>query len=255
MRGKRIDESVDQASDAAAHREEDRRVGIRRVRLALGAQAEQQRPGAPGGTVDLWGHGARAQPLGVAGVDPADERIHESLEHFATESVRHHRPERVIRRWPTGQQWLEGSPCHATGAQDARAGDRKELGGHAEHEPRRQSAELAPSPHVGAPDRGRDQVTAEPESPAQLDCFGHPGEERVGGLVDIESREARGADVPTEPIAGLEHRDPRACVGELERAREPGDAASDDDDVRHEVLCTSSTRRPSTAGSVSGSTP
>ena len=185
------------------------RVGIRRVRLALGVEAEQR-------------DRERRAALSICGVTALALSRSESPALIppmsgSTSRSSTSRPNRFDTIGPsaslgTGRRGSSGSraaramppvlrtPERATGRSSAGTPSTSP-GGSRRSSPR--------APHVGAPDRGRDQVTAEPEPPAQLDCFGHAGEERVGGLVDIESREARGADVPTEPITGLEHRDPR----------------------------------------------
>ncbi len=117
------------------------------------------------------------------------------------------------------------------------------------------SRRSAPRDHTYAPAfDGDDERITEPDALRQRDRLGHPREERVCRLVDREPAERGGADAPAESIGRFEHGHLDAGVPELERAREARDPPADDDDVRH-VRCTSSTRRASTPGSVSGSTP
>ena len=138
-----------------------------------------------------------------------------------------------------------------------------------------------------------DDVVGEAEPFEQLGDRAAAGGERLGADVERETVELDAADAPAERVAALEHRDPEADPGALERGHEPGDAAADHDDVgscavfarrgfsRHAAAllagratlrrqstgswgaasvtpaasCTSSTTRVSTVGSVSGGTP
>ncbi len=93
-----------------------------------------------------------------------------------------------------------------------------------------------PSCHTSAPPaRRRHQLVAEAELVAAARRPRHPGQERVGALVDGgQAGERRRRDLAAEALGGLEHGDlGRRLPGELERRGQPGDAAADDDDVAH----------------------
>ena len=90
-------------------------------------------------------HRQRAQPVGVAGVDPPDQRIDEPLEHLPPESGRDERTEGVWRRRPPRQQRFERRPRHPAHAEDPRSRDGQDLARNAQREARRQPAQ-SPAP-------------------------------------------------------------------------------------------------------------
>ena len=224
------------------------------MRAAVGPQPEQERSRPRRDRRHLRRHRLGAQSIGLTGVDAPDQRIHEAVEHLAPEPALDERAQRVGRHLASRQHRLDRRPRHPSHAQDPRTHDGPDLARHTEREPAGQPAQRATRPHVRPGVRRRHERVTEPDALRERDPLGHPREERVCRLVDREPAELGRADVPTEPIGRLEHGHLDAGVAELERARETRDAPADDDDVRH-VLCTSSTRRASTPGSVSGSTP
>ena len=200
-------------------REEDGAGGRRGPALA---EAEQEAPRAVESGGDLRGARRQAELAGVAGVDAADQRVDQPIQHLRAEAVLDERAEVVGRGVAAPHERLERRPRLARPAEQAGAGQRAEAGRHPQHQPVRDGVQRAVPPDVGPAGRGRDQVV-EAELVGEVDGPGHPGQEGVGALVDRgQAGEGRGADLAAEPLVGLEQRDPwrsAALAGAARRRR------------------------------------
>ena len=124
-------------------------------------------------------------------------------------------PARIVRPEGVGGErgaWRSGSVAGAQLAgprQQPGAGQSQQVGGHAEQQPLGDVVQAVP-PHCGVGPLRGDEVCGEADLGGQRRRPRHPGEERVGALVDGgEPGERRRADLPAEAVAGLAHRHPR----------------------------------------------
>ena len=122
-------EPLDEDAHAAARSEEraGRRLtgGARAGGAGLRAQAEQQAAVLGEGVGDLRGHRPQAQVVGVAGVDAADQRVDQAVEHLVAEAGPDGQAEGVALvagRVPAGQQGLDRGPGLAPPRQQAGSG-------------------------------------------------------------------------------------------------------------------------------------
>jgi hypothetical protein len=248
-------ERDDEGLHPLGRREEDRAGGGRAPALA---EAEQEAPRALEPSGHLGGARRQAELAGVAGVDAADQRVDQPIQHLRAEPLLDERPEVVGGGMAAPHERFEHRPRLARPAQQVRAGQRAEAGGHPQHQSVRDGVQRAVPPDVGPAGRGRHKVV-EAQLLGEVDGPGHPGEEGVGALVDRgQAGEGRGADLAAQPLVGLEHRHPRRRdlavadpVAEVVRRAQARDAASDDGDVGHRpARCiTSSATASSTTGS------
>src|SRR4029079_5734485 len=91
------------------------------------------------------------------------------------------------------------------------------------------------SEEAGA-DRGEAQLVAEPHLPGHRD---HPlvrGGDDVVEAVDLVAAEVEGPGEAAEARAALDHRHPRALLGEAEGQRDAEDAAADDADAVRDAV-------------------
>ena len=180
--------------------------------------------------VQLW-HLAEAEPVGVGGVDAADERIDEPFLHLVAEPGADEPPDRVgVDRRPGEERFERGAGLAPPGEQPGR-GERSEMPGHAEQEAVGDPVQRV-VPDRGVHRLGRHQLVGEADLRRQLRRVRDPGEEGVGTAVDhVQPGEGRPADPAAGPLGRLEHRDVERCgAGELPRRGEPGDPAADHGD-------------------------
>ena len=120
----------DQLGEPAARRGEDRTRRPRcpsRCRRAGRAGAEQEAALRDGDVVQLW-HLAEAEPVGVGGVDAADERVDEAFLHLVAEPGADEPPDRVVVDGRPGKERLErGAGLAPPGEQPGR-GERSDVG-------------------------------------------------------------------------------------------------------------------------------
>jgi hypothetical protein len=236
------EECVDDRAHAADGAEEHRPRRGGRLRSKRGEEVRA----ALRGSGELRCGGADAQVVGVARVDPAEQRVDEPLEHLVAELLAHERADRDVLVGP--QRVRRGARRHRS-AHDAGRSERVEVGGHAEHEPRRKAAERALAPHERAPGRRGHELAFDPELTAQVEAPGHAREEGVGALVDGASRKRRRVELAAGAVARLVDDDLDAVLGrEVVRRGEAGDAAADDRDALH-VARTRSASAANTVGS------
>ena len=130
-----------------------------------------------------------------------------------------------------GRKRLERGAGLAPPRQQAGGGQRQDLAGQSEHQP--VGDRMQPVvPHRGADRLGRDELVAQADPTRQRDRLGHPGQERVGALVDTrDACERRGVDLAADALARLEDRHVDvAGVGQGDGGGQPTDAGTDDGD-------------------------
>ena len=137
--------------------------------------------------------GRRTEVVHPAGVDPSDQRVHQPLDHRASESLADDVADRPVAEGlapaPMGADQVPGHPDRLRRAQDPRPEQRPPSGGHSEVQSLGHRPEPAPGPDGGAGGTHRDQLVGQPELVAELRRLGPPAEEGVGGHVDGPSGE------------------------------------------------------------------
>ena len=207
------EEEVGQGLGADRDAVEDRgaRVGtgVER-RLLLLAQPQDQAGPAAGRGGQLGRTGGDAELVGVAGVDTRQQRGHQLFVDLVAQAASHEVADREVavalgvagglvgRR--LGGVDVGGGPGHALGADDARRGQGVHVGGHAQHQPTGEAAQLAAGPHQRRALGGGGEHPGDAELLAELAGLGHPGEEGVGAAVDRSSGERRGEDLAAHPV-------------------------------------------------------
>ncbi len=206
--------------------------------VARAARAASSRLRERGDRADqLRQRGLQAQQVGPPGVDAAEERVDEPLDHLAAEPPADQLADRdVLGHRAAGEQQVQRDPVEPARRQQPGPGQRREVGRHPEQGPGRQRAQAAPAPHLGGAGRGRDRLQAGRREQGQP--LRHPAQQRVGALVDGPAGDLAAGHLAAEPATGLQQHDARvrALPADLERGRQPGDAAPDDGDdegLRH----------------------
>ncbi len=180
---------------------------------------------------------AALEVVDARGVDPADERVHQTVDDRSPESLaddRSHRPVANASAGSVRDEQVGRHPERLTRAQDPRAGQRPPTGGHPEVQPVGHGGQAAACPHRGAGGSDRNQFVGQPELVAELGGFGTPGQEGVGGQVDRAAGEFGRSQLASHPIARLEYMHdrwggtvPSRSGNQLPRRRQPGNAGAD----------------------------
>ena len=214
----------------AAQAEEEGRVGGNSL-PPLGAQAEDQAAVAAGGAGQVGGDGGQAEAIGAAGVDAADERVDQALQHLAAEAAADDLGDRGVGGRPAGREDdVEGGAGRAGRTHDTSARERQRAQGHAEDEAVGEGAQLSSTPQPGAGGRRRHQLVAQAEVPAEVGSPGHPAQEGVGPEVEGDPALPGGADLPADPLGRFHDDDVDAASLQVPGGGQPGDARADDDD-------------------------
>ena len=181
---------------------------------------------------ELGRDGSHAQPVAVAGVDAAEQRVDEPLEHVVTELRAHQRADRDVVVRSERRRGRMHVHVGSVTMPDARSASRSVGTPSTSPSGSRRSA---PSHHTYAADvAGDTSVAVDAELAAQLEAPRHTGEERVGAVVDQPAGERRRASLPPNRSAPRGRRLARpAAAGELVRGGQPGDAAAHDRDPLH----------------------
>ena len=178
-----------------------------------GAGADEARVAGAGGGVELGDHGGQAHGGGVAGVDAAEQRVDEVVDHLVAEAA--------------AQVGADGDVVAATGGV-GRVGGQGRGPARARSTPAAETSPVAASasrsvgtPMTWPPGSGlagaveeevggalgrRDQLAVELQVVAQGERPRHPEQEGVGRLVDRPAGDHRGLELAAEPV-GLDHRD------------------------------------------------
>ena len=174
------------------------------------AGLDERRRAAADGSVELRHRGGQAQPVDVspALMPPTSGSTRRSTTSSPNRARSSGADGHVLGRGDEGRVEVAPRPAEPCGGDDAGAGQRVEVGGHAEHQALGQRAQGAAAPHVGAPDGRGDELAVEAQLAAQLDALGHPGEEGVGRLVEHAAVERGRAELAADPV-GLDQRRPR----------------------------------------------
>src|SRR5206468_2599018 len=231
-------EIPDQAAHALDVRHEEAVAGAGIVRPRRRAQPEDEAPVASL-ELDEAGHGgAQRQPLGVAGVDAAEERLGHALERLAAEPPADEGRDALVGVVRAARQpEVEEHAQLAAPREERRGGDRPGVGRGEEHEALRHRDQLAAAHDVRAPVAGprADQPVAEAEPLAEGERPGLLRDEGVGAALDQEAVGPLARDRAAEPILRLEQQDLDSAAGldQAERGREPGHAATHDRDPLH----------------------
>ena len=215
-----------------------RRSGARRRSPSAHApHGPEQAAAAPAAARASCGRRPEAERVGVAGVDAADERVDEALEHLVAEPV-------AGRTRPSGRRVdavaragrrLERGP-HLARATTAARPWRARRGRPARRaRARRDGVQRRRDQTSAVPVRGATSSSPRPSSPGELDARRARGRgTRRRPRRRGQAGERRRADLAAQPVVGLEHGDVGAVrrSGELVRRGQPGDAAADDGDPR-----------------------
>ena len=200
---------------------------------ALGPQPLAQAAVGLHGLGELGRARAHAQLVGVAGVDPAEQRCDQHLEDLVAAAAPHQGADGVVATVVPRlgvEVVLLARPDKAFVGQDPRRGHRVEVGGHAEHQPLGEAPQLAAGPQVGRAGGRGGEAVVEAEPVAQLDGGRHPGEEGVGSLVEAVAGEGRGEELAAGALARLDEGHLHArLLGQVERRGQAGDATAQDD--------------------------
>ena len=218
--GDRGVEPLDEDAHAAARGEEraGRRLtgGARAGGAGLRAQADQQAAVLGEGVGDLRGHRPQAQVVGVAGVDAADQRADQAVEHLVAEPGPDGQAQGVALvagRVPAGQQGLDGGPGLAPPREQAGAGHGRQAGRCAEHQARWQPVELPSRPDERGQARRGHQIVRQAELAGQLDRRRGPGQEHVGAALDARAARRRAWPGPCRRGGRRPPAGPRATFG------------------------------------------
>ena len=237
-----------QPAEAAADREEHGPVS----RAGPRSQPQQQAAAAVGGVGEVGRHRPQAETVGAPGVDPAEQRIGQPLDHLPAEAPADDVVDRgVARTGASGQDEVEPGAGDAPRRQQARPGQRADPGGHAEHEPVGQRTQATARPHVRPAGGRRHQLAAQPDSPAQVDRPRDTREEAVGALLDRQPAERAGEHLAAQAVARLVQGDVGAGLGQRVSGGQAGDAPADDGNARHPCPRTTSASVRHRAGSSS----
>ena len=250
-----------QPGGAAVERPEDRRrrrpgrTGSGWPGDGGGAETLHEAARQPVGSQQRREGGLGAEVVDAAGVDPADQRVDQALDHLVAEPGLDHcppRPGRPVdpRIRPVGTDQVEPRPAADRPGRGCRTGPAATPGGDAQVQPVGHHPQPAPRPQRRAPaPRGRPGRRCSPSSLHSCGGLGPPGQEGVGGHVDGPPAELGGADLAAGPAAGLEDDDPRARSpaprrgpDQLPRGGQPGHAATDDGDDRAAGRCVAHVR-------------
>ena len=175
--------------------------------------------------------------VGVAGVDRTHQGVDETLEHLVAETIADQASETVVMWRRPGEHQVQGGAGHAAGTQQAGPDQAGQAGGHAEHQTLRDGVEGLAMPDVGVTRGWRHQVV-DTEFGTQRTGPRNPGQEGIGGLVDLgQPGKWGGLQLAPDPI-GFEQRDAgRGRRGEqFPGGRQPGDTGTDDGNGRFGAL-------------------
>jgi len=181
---------------------------------------------------------AEREPLGVARVDAAEERLGHTLERLAAESPADERRDALVALGaPARQHEIEQHAELPVPREERRPREVPEVRRREEREALGDGDESAAAHDVNAPvvGPGADQASLEAESRAQRDGPGLLGDERVGARLDQEAAAPLGRDRSPEPIVRVEQDHLEAAPGldQTERRGEPGHTTADDRDPFH----------------------
>lgn len=250
-----LHERVDQRLGAADEGLEHRTCGRCLSELGLERRGQAGAIRSSGGSGELWGDGAQRQLVDVTGVDAADERTHDVVDHLPIEvrsevgADRHVAVGGAKRRLELAIDARHRGVGHDAGGGQLVGGER-----HAEDVSGHVGPDLPVDPHRGSSDGRLRQLIGEAQLEAERYRVRHACQEVVGAFVDGERPsgqvERRGAHLAAEAVRRLEHGDAHAgsgagcfaglvlgvrsrcgAPGGFPRGRESGDAAAD----HHEV--------------------
>src|SRR5581483_2266066 len=254
--GQHLDEGLDEFAQAARQRLE-RTVGIagagmRPVERRLGPERFQQRALLLPGLDEARKQRLDRQAIDVPRVDAGQQRLGQIRLRLATEPPRHERSNRLVAIVPArGDEQLHPHADLAGPREQARLDERSPLRGNAEDRRSRERVQRAAALDVGeARQLGRHQAIADPELLAQLDAVGFLNQQRVGTAVEDEAVDRLAEDDAAGARSALEHDERDAASVQLVRRREPRDAATDDDNVRHTIERTKSSSSAMKVGEV-----
>src|SRR4051812_25911065 len=93
------------------------------------------------------------------------------------------------------------------------------------------------------------ELVGEPDRRSEIERLGTPYQERLGSLVYVDTRNGRREQLATDTRAAVDDRDRHIRVAQRSGSGESGDAGTDDGDVPHQRVATSSATAAMTAGS------
>jgi hypothetical protein len=159
----------------------------------------------PRGGPDGGGGRLGGQPVGGAGVHPAEQRLDEGVHHLATEPLADQVTDAAVTgHEPSRQDRLHRRPQDPAGGQHPRPPHGAEVGRGAEHRPLRQRSQTAPDPQRDPSRRGCDELVAEPELADEALALGLASQERVGPHVEPGAGERHRADLAPGAVVRLD---------------------------------------------------
>jgi hypothetical protein len=182
---------------------------------------------------ELRGGGAQAQAVDVPGVERAEQRVDDALDHLGAEAPRDRRAHGHVA--VVGAPWqerLEGGTGEPSGAEQPGRDERGDAGRARGADPGRQGAQAPVRGEPGGPRARGDDVVGEPELLDQPQRLGGGREHRLRPDVDPTSREVACVDAAARSRPGLEQGDTHPRRDERAGGDDAGDAPSDDGDVR-----------------------
>lgn len=184
---------------------------------------------------DLW-HLGKTEPVGVGGVDAADQRVDEPFVHFVAESCPNVWADRVgigRRAW---QERLEGGPRLTAPRDQSRTSERERIAGHSQHQACGDVVQLV-MPHRRTNRLGVREVVAQANLGSECHGIGNTRQESVRSAIDVfEAREWGGLAASADAVGALENLDLVECasselLGKFECCRRSGDTAANDRDA------------------------
>lgn len=219
-----------QPADAAADAVEDRAGGARRGGFALDrAGGLDERAAVAHRRIELRDRGAQRDLIGVAGVDAAEQRLHQPVHHLVAEPGGDVGADRdVVADLGTGQYVVERQPGEAGRGEQSGGGERPEVAGDAHHMAPGHLPQLPPGPHGGAEDGGRFQLVGQAHLAGQADRFGAAGQQRLGAEVHRDTGDLVRPELAAEAPGGFEQRHPGSRCDQVVGGGEARDPAADD---------------------------
>ena len=232
-RAEDLDELAGQPAHPTADAGERRPPGAVGRRRALRGRGEQR--ASADRPLPQDGHRrVEREPVGVAGVDPAEQRLDEPVDDGPPQPARDVLPHRhvavdgaarpgLLRRRPLDLGVGEDSP------------GRRRVGGHPHEGRAGHRVQGAAAPHRrGRRGRGDEVGLGDPDPACEVEGLRTGREQGLGADVDEQARDRVEAQLAAEPVTRLEQRDVgvRHEVEDLEGRGETGDTAPDDGDVR-----------------------
>jgi hypothetical protein len=159
---------------------------------------------------------------GRPGVDAAEQRLDQPVDHLAAEAPGDQLPHgHVVGDRPARQQQVQRHAVQAASGQQPAAGERGQVGRQPEQRPGGQRPERAAAPDEGRAGGGGDELVLQAAVAGQRDAVRHPGQHRVGALVDGQPADLAHGHLAADPRGALEHRHPGPAPARLAAAASP----------------------------------